>query len=222
MSQNLHAELLLRAVAHEKKGFGVTDAGLRVEQEFLKSIGVAEGISSLSDGSGLARDDLVTPRATVQLLRFDEKQPWGADYISTFPVAGSDGTLDSRMLGTAAAGHIFAKTGGLDHVRALSGFATTTGGEHLVFSMFGNNNPQHGRDSAVADGCHCGTRWSKHSEPTHATRTAEKEKITSGPRTRACVSAARRCLRIAKTATIIQSIVQLSPRLPCRAAPNSH
>jgi serine-type D-Ala-D-Ala carboxypeptidase/endopeptidase (penicillin-binding protein 4) len=150
VSQNLHAELFLRAVAHEKKDFGVTDAGLWVEQDFLKSIGIADGDVVLSDGSGLARDDLVTPRATVQLLRFDEKQPWGSDYISTFPVAGVDGTLDSRMLGTAAAGHIFAKTGGLDHVRALSGFATTTGGEHLVFSMFGNNNPQHGRDSAVA------------------------------------------------------------------------
>ena len=107
VSQNLHAELFLRAVAHEKKGFGVTDAGLWVEQDFLKSIGIADGDVVLSDGSGLARDDLITPRATVQLLRFDEKQPWGADYISTFPVAGVDGTLDSRMLGTAAAGHIF-------------------------------------------------------------------------------------------------------------------
>jgi D-alanyl-D-alanine carboxypeptidase len=43
-----------------------------------------------------------------------------------------------------------AKTGGLDHVRALSGFTTTVGGEHLVFSIFDNNNPQRGRDSAIA------------------------------------------------------------------------
>ena len=50
VSQNLHAELLLRAVAHEKKGFGVTDAGLWVEQDFLKSIGVADGDVVLSDG----------------------------------------------------------------------------------------------------------------------------------------------------------------------------
>jgi len=128
----------------------VTDAGLWVEQDFLKSIGVADGDVVLSDGSGLARDDLVTPRATVQLLRFDVQQLWGSDYICTLPVAGVDGTLDSRMQGTAAAGHIFAKTGGLDHVRALSGFATTAGGEHLVFSVFGNNNPQRGRDSAFA------------------------------------------------------------------------
>jgi len=150
VSQNLHAELLLRAVAHEKKGFGVTDAGLWAEQDFLKSIGITDGDVVLSDGSGLARDDLVTPRATVQLLRFDDRQPWGPAYISSFPIAGVDGTLETRMQSTAAAGRILAKTGGLGHVRALSGFATTAGGERLIFSMFGNNNPQHGRDSAVA------------------------------------------------------------------------
>jgi serine-type D-Ala-D-Ala carboxypeptidase/endopeptidase (penicillin-binding protein 4) len=150
ISQNLHAELFLRAVGHEKKGFGVTDAGLWVEQDFLKSVGIADGDVVLSDGSGLARDDLVTPRATVQMLRYDDRQAWGPDYISTFPVAGADGTLETRLQGTAASGRILAKTGGLDHVRALSGFATTTGGERLVFSIFDNNNPQRGHDSAVA------------------------------------------------------------------------
>jgi serine-type D-Ala-D-Ala carboxypeptidase/endopeptidase (penicillin-binding protein 4) len=150
VSQNLHAELLLRAVAHEKKGFGVTDAGLWVEQDFLKSVGIADGDVVLSDGSGLARDDLVTPRAVVQLLRFDDHQTWGADFVTSFPIAGVDGTLETRMQGTAAAGRIMAKTGGLDHVRALSGFTTTASGERLIFSIFGNNNPQRGHDSAVA------------------------------------------------------------------------
>ena len=87
VSQNLHAELLLRAVAHEKKGFGVTDAGIWAEQDFLKTVGVADGDVVFTDGSGLSRDDLVTPRAVVQLLRWDAAQPWGADYISTFPIA---------------------------------------------------------------------------------------------------------------------------------------
>src|SRR3984957_17405976 len=149
VSQNLHAELLLRAVAYEKKGFGVTDAGLWVEQDFLKSIGVADGDVVLLDGSGLARDDLVTPRATVQLLRFDVQQLWGSDYISTLPVAGADGSLDSRMKGSAAAGRVFAKTGGLDYVHSLAGFATTEGGERLVFSIFENNNPQPARDAVI-------------------------------------------------------------------------
>ncbi len=150
VSQNLHAELLLRAVAEEKKGFGVTDAGLWVEQDFLKSIGVADGDVVFSDGSGLARDDLVTPRAMLQLLRYDAQQPWAADYISTFPIAGVDGTLENRFKDTPASGLIQAKTGALDHVRAMSGFATTLHGEHLIFTIFGNNNPQRGRDSVVA------------------------------------------------------------------------
>ena len=150
ISQNLHAELFLRAVGREKKGFGVTDAGLWVEQDFLKSAGIIDGDVVLSDGSGLARDDLVTPRATVQMLRFDDRQPWGADYASTFPIASVDGTLETRMQGTAAAGRIAAKTGSLEHVHAMSGFATDAGGERLVFSIFGNNNPQRGHDSTVA------------------------------------------------------------------------
>lgn len=150
VSQNLHAELLLRAVAHEKKGFGVTDAGIWAEQDFLKTVGVADGDVVFTDGSGLSRDDLVTPRAVVQLLRWDAAQPWGADYISTFPIAGQDGTLETRLKDTVASGRIEAKTGALDHVRAISGFATTLHGERLIFSIFGNNNPQRGRDATVA------------------------------------------------------------------------
>ena len=150
VSQNLHAELLLRAVAHEKKGFGVTDAGIWVEQDFLKTVGVADGDVVFTDGSGLSRDDLVTPRAVVQLLRYDALQPWGADYISTFPIAGVDGTLETRFQNTVASPRIEAKTGALDHVRAISGFATTVRGERLVFAIFGNNNPQRGRDATVA------------------------------------------------------------------------
>lgn len=149
VSQNLHAELLLRAVGHEKKGYGITDAGLWVEQDFLKSIGVADGDVVFSDGSGLARDDLVTPRSIVQLLRYDDKQAWGPAYIATLPISGVDGTLENRMQGTAAAGRILAKTGSLDHVHSLSGFATTLGGERLVFAIFENNNPQHAREAAA-------------------------------------------------------------------------
>ena len=150
VSQNLHAELLLRAVAHEKKGFGVTDAGIWVEQDFLKTVGVADGDVVFTDGSGLSRDDLVTPRAVVQLLHYDALQAWGADYIGTFPTAGVDGTLETRLKDTVASGRIEAKTGALDHVRAISGFATTLRGERLIFAIFGNNNPQRGHDATVA------------------------------------------------------------------------
>src|SRR6202167_3502405 len=55
VSQNLHAELLLRAVAHEKKGFGVTDVGIWVEQDFLKTVGGADGDVVFTDGCRTSR-----------------------------------------------------------------------------------------------------------------------------------------------------------------------
>src|ERR1700683_3402763 len=149
VSQNLHAKLFLRTVAREKAGIGSSEAGIWVEQNFLKTIGIADGDVVLSDGSGLSRDDLVTPRAVVQLLRYISQQPWGADYIATLPIAGVDGTLENRMKETAASGRVFAKTGSLEHVRAMSGYATTVRGEHLLFTIFGNNNAQ-GHDATVA------------------------------------------------------------------------
>jgi D-alanyl-D-alanine carboxypeptidase/D-alanyl-D-alanine-endopeptidase (penicillin-binding protein 4) len=150
ISQNLHAELFLRTAAREKTGISSTEIGLRLEQEFLKTAGVADGDAVLTDGSGLSADNLVTPRAIVTLLQYIKHQPWSSDFLATLPIAGVDGTLEDRMRNTRASGLIQAKTGGLDHVHALSGYATTLSGEYLDFSIFANNNPQHGRDSTAA------------------------------------------------------------------------
>ena len=149
VSQNLHAELFLRTVGREELGLGSTAAGLKVEKGFLARAGVAPGDILLSDGSGLSRDNLVTPRGMVALLRYVSRQPWGRDFASTLPVAGEDGTLEGRMKKTA--GSIEAKTGSIEHVHALSGYATTARGEHLAFSIFSNNGGQHGYDSAPID-----------------------------------------------------------------------
>jgi D-alanyl-D-alanine carboxypeptidase/D-alanyl-D-alanine-endopeptidase (penicillin-binding protein 4) len=150
ISQNLHAELLLRTVAREKTGIGSTEIGLKLEQDFLKSAGVAERDAVLTDGSGLSAGNLVTPRSVVALLQYVIRQPWGSDFLATLPIAGVDGTLEDRMKGTPIAGLIQAKTGGLEHVHALSGYATTAAGEYLVFSIFVNKDPQHGRDSIAS------------------------------------------------------------------------
>jgi D-alanyl-D-alanine carboxypeptidase/D-alanyl-D-alanine-endopeptidase (penicillin-binding protein 4) len=149
LSQNLHAELFLRKTASEKIGIGSTDVGLKLEQDFLKGAGIAEDDAVLTDGSGLAGNNLVTPRAMVQLLLYAFHQPWGPDFLSTLPIAGMDGTLENRMKGTSAAGRVQAKTGTLEHDHAISGYATTLQGEHLVFAIFENNNPQKGREAVA-------------------------------------------------------------------------
>ncbi len=148
VSENLHAEILLRTMAREKTGIGSRAAGLQVERNFLTSIGIAPSDVLVDDGSGLSRENLVTPQAVVALLEYAHRQPWGDSFASTLPVAGVDGTLDNRMKDTPAEGRIDAKTGSVEHTQALSGFATTVNGEHLVFSIFVNHNGTTGRDAA--------------------------------------------------------------------------
>jgi D-alanyl-D-alanine carboxypeptidase/D-alanyl-D-alanine-endopeptidase (penicillin-binding protein 4) len=146
-SENLHAELLLLLAAHENAGAQNYEDAMSFASNFYRSAGIADGDVVLSDGSGLSRKDLVTPRAVVQLLRYATKQPWGELYRSTLPEAGEDGTLSERMKNTPAATRIFAKTGTIGHGNTLSGYATTVHGERLVFSILGNNNNMHAQDA---------------------------------------------------------------------------
>lgn len=147
ISQNLHAELLLRAAARERTGDGSLAAATRLRDDWLASIGLRADDVQLRDGSGLARHSLLTPQATVALLAWVARQPWAEQYIAGLPVAGVDGTLAERMRETVAAGRIHAKTGTLANSNALSGFATTASGRRLVFSMFGNLHALSGRDA---------------------------------------------------------------------------
>jgi D-alanyl-D-alanine carboxypeptidase/D-alanyl-D-alanine-endopeptidase (penicillin-binding protein 4) len=142
-SLNLHAELLLLLTGYEKSGATTREGALKFAADFYKAAGIADGDVVLSDGSGLSRRDLVTPRAIAQMLNYAAAQPWGEIYRTSLPIAGEDGTLSERMKNTAAAGRIFAKTGTVEHVVALSGYATTTRDAHLIFSILGNNNSLH-------------------------------------------------------------------------------
>ena len=110
-SENLHAELLLLLSAHEKAGASDYEDALKFASDFFRAAGIADGDVALSDGSGLSRKDLVTPRAVVQLLRYAAAQPWGELYRSTLPVAGEDGTLSDRMKNTPAADARLRKNG---------------------------------------------------------------------------------------------------------------
>jgi serine-type D-Ala-D-Ala carboxypeptidase/endopeptidase (penicillin-binding protein 4) len=140
ISQNLHAELFLRAASRLKTGDPSAEAALKFEQDFRVGIGLKEDDVVMTDGSGLSRKDMVSPQSEVSLLRWVTEQPWAATFRSVLPVASEDGTLMDRMKGTPAAGNVWAKTGSLTHVESLAGYATSTRGAHLVFSFIGNNH----------------------------------------------------------------------------------
>ena len=139
ISQNLHTEMLLRAAARKTGIWSTPDDLARFPADFYAAAGIAPGDVIQTDGSGLSRHDLVTPRAVIALLKYAHGQPWFASYYASLPVAGLDGTLEDRMKSTIAAGRIHAKTGSVEHVRTRSGFAETPGGRQLIFSFLSNN-----------------------------------------------------------------------------------
>jgi len=140
VSQNLHAEIALRLAGRAKGRSPTLDSALDVLRGVLTQAGIEPDEYSFTDGSGLSRDNLVTPQAVVKLLQFADAQPWAQQFQDMLPVAGVDGTLRFRFVNSPAVGHIFAKTGTLGHVNALSGYATTLEGHRLAFSMFTNHH----------------------------------------------------------------------------------
>ena len=149
ISQNLHTEMLLRAAARKTGVWATPDDLMKFPADFYAAAGIIPGDVVPTDGSGLSRHDLVTPRAIAALLKYAQDQPWFASYYASLPVAGVDGTLEPLMKNTVAAGRIHAKTGSVEHVRTRSGFAETPGGRTLIFSFLSNN--QGGKNHEASD-----------------------------------------------------------------------
>ena len=137
-SQNLHAELLLRMLGKALGKDGSLAQGTRVVRQFLVNAGVSDSDFFFYDGSGLSMDDRIAPRAYTQLLSYASRQPWGAAWRNTFPIAGVDGTLEGRFRNSPLKGKLWAKTGTLNETNALSGYMTAASGKTLAFSILVN------------------------------------------------------------------------------------
>jgi len=139
VSQNLHAELMLREVARARRQLGTRAAGLEELRQFLAEAGLEETSYRFADGSGLSRLNLVAPAATVKLLRYMDRSPQREAFQTLLPIGGEDGTLASRFEGNPEGRRVHAKTGTLSHVSALSGYVESRSRGRLAFSLMVNN-----------------------------------------------------------------------------------
>lgn len=158
-SQNLYTDLLLAHVgslereriladrmarntnAPEETVVGTLtseDYGVRELDKFLAKAGVRRGDVKFEEGSGLSRNNLVTPNATIALLQFMSQHAEAQSYYDALPIAGRDGTLRNRLKGTRAEGNVHAKTGTLRWANSTSGYVTTAAGEKLAFCLMLN------------------------------------------------------------------------------------
>ena len=152
VSQNLHAEMLLRTVGKERRGVGSVEAGLKEINDFLREIGVKEDQVSLRDGSGLSRESLTTPSAILAILKHMYDSKYRDLWIDLLPIAGEDGSLINRYNRSVLEGHLKAKTGSLSGVAALAGYVMQNGKHPLaIVVMINNGNASHATATDLID-----------------------------------------------------------------------
>lgn len=138
-SDNFLAEHVYKLVGASAGGQKQTG---KVATETVKRILSNHGIPvdgiCIYDGSGLCRKNLFSASVQTMLLNRALKLPFGQEFKNSLSVAGVDGTLKKRMLGTYAQSNLRAKTGTLRNTSALSGYAYTRDGEQLIFSIISN------------------------------------------------------------------------------------
>lgn len=160
-SENFYAEQLLKTIGAEHPitpgdplydddmEAGSSEMGAAASLETFAKAGIDTSRINLVDGSGLSRKNLVTPRMTVQLLRYmwsDAPEAVSSAFYESLPLGGVSGTLRYRFDRGPAHGNVRAKTGSLSHVSALSGYVRTRGGRMLAFSIMANNYTADGDD----------------------------------------------------------------------------
>ena len=131
-SDNFFAETLIKLLGAEFGGAGTTAAGAGVVEAFARANGSSV---QATDGSGLTRSNRSSPREIVDLLLGMQVDPAGEEFIQDLALAGQEGTVASRMEGTAAYGRCRTKTGTISGVSNLSGYCFNRSGRVIAFSV---------------------------------------------------------------------------------------
>jgi serine-type D-Ala-D-Ala carboxypeptidase/endopeptidase (penicillin-binding protein 4) len=138
-SNNLYAEALLKQLATiVQPGESTTDSGLQTLQTTLTRLQVNSQSYQLVDGSGLSRQNLVSPESLVQVLQGMATAGRSGDFRRSLPVAGRSGSLSNRLRHPPVQDIVQAKTGTLTNVVALAGYVSPPQYPPLAFSILLN------------------------------------------------------------------------------------
>lgn len=134
-SDNFFAEQSLLMVSNEL--FGVMQESLVIDSIMRTDFKDLPQKPRWADGSGLSRYNLFTPQSMVAILDKMQKE-FGMDRIRGIFPSGNEGTLSNYY--RQAQGSLYAKTGTLSGVVALSGYLVTKQNKLLIFSVLVNNH----------------------------------------------------------------------------------
>ncbi|MFG2048492.1 D-alanyl-D-alanine carboxypeptidase/D-alanyl-D-alanine-endopeptidase [Micromonospora sp. NPDC048935] len=169
-SDNLVAEALARQVALARNQPASFDGGAAAMDAEVAELGLPADEITLSDGSGLSRNNRISPSLLTDLIRLaaSPDHPELAGVFGGLPVGGWSGTLGERYRNTAGttagAGSVRAKTGTLTAVHSIAGLVTTADGRLLTFAVLtdqvpgGKETAQPALDRIAAALASCGCR----------------------------------------------------------------
>ena len=125
-------------------------AAQRVVRQWMAKKGIIASHLVMENGSGLSRAERVSAREMATMLQTAWKSPYAAEFISSLPLTGMDGTMRKRLKRTAMAGEAHIKTGTLNTVRAIAGFSRDSNGTTWAVTAI-LNDPRPWGASAVLD-----------------------------------------------------------------------
>lgn len=135
-SNNLYAEVLFKYLIKIINN----DSNLEDLENIFQELGLEKNNYNLKDGSGLSKQNLVTPEVLADVLTLMAKTKYSETYRQSLSVAGVNGTLEKRFSNTIVEGNFSGKTGTLTGVSALSGYLKTPNSQPLIVSIVINNN----------------------------------------------------------------------------------
>jgi D-alanyl-D-alanine carboxypeptidase/D-alanyl-D-alanine-endopeptidase (penicillin-binding protein 4) len=141
-SMNLYAECLCKRLGFAVSGEGTWANGTAAVGEFLKSLNIGDSEFKLDDGCGLSKENRISANALTRVLAHNFQGDYWPVFLNSLAVAGVDGTLDDRFVGTDLKGRVFAKSGYVAGVSSLSGYLKTNDGRWYAFSILFNGIPR--------------------------------------------------------------------------------
>lgn len=136
-SDNFIAEQLLLVCSGQK--FGVFQPDTVINWALDSVLFALPQCPRWSDGSGLSRYNLISPRSLAQVLLLLWREQPRTRLLSLFPAGGVSGTISDWYKGKDGRPYVWAKTGSMGGVHCLSGYVRCKSGKVLVFSFMHNH-----------------------------------------------------------------------------------
>ncbi|WP_095082692.1 D-alanyl-D-alanine carboxypeptidase/D-alanyl-D-alanine-endopeptidase [Pseudomonas sp. Irchel s3h17] len=124
-------------------------AAQRVVRQWLAKKGITASHLVMENGSGLSRAERVSAREMASMLQAAWRSPYSAEFVSSMPISGMDGTMRKRLKTTAMRGEAHVKTGTLNTVRAIAGFSRDNNGNTWAVVAILNDKAPFGASSVL-------------------------------------------------------------------------